>query len=344
MPGIALVGCGIISPYLLKGLAQIGQPLAVACDIDADRAQEAADTAGGTITTDIEQVLSDSAIDAVLIALPTYLHAQTVSRCLAAGKHVFCEKPLGLHPTESLDLVHQARASGRILQVGYMKRFHPAFGKIKPALSKLGQLYHACVQLTIGGKGPADSPPQQQSASWHGIPEKAGGGFLVHSGSHLVDLIIFTFGLIRQVTGSVIRDAAGNESKGDFLLTTESGVTVHLLLARTRLQQTNRKGTKWQETVQVVGSNGRITAEGFDWTGMESASYIHEQTENQVTEHTDLPSATQWGNQMRAFIDAVQSGAPHGATGEEAYRVDVVLNELRQMNETVTTHTINYQL
>jgi predicted dehydrogenase len=339
--GVALIGCGTISPYLLKGLAGAKGDLRVACDQDLQRARQAGEAFGAEACTDLEDVLAREDVAGVVVALPTFLHAGTVSRCLEAGKHVFCEKPLGLDPAESLDLTRNARAAGRVLQVGYMKRFHPAFGRLKGLLGELGGCYYAEVRLTVGGRGPASEPPTGE-LSWHNRPEQAGGGFLVHSGSHLLDLIHYTFGPVRRATGRCERDAARNESFGSYLLETDSGVNVHLLLARAALPAVSARGTKWDEQVLATGAAGRFHAAGFDWTGDTPGALTIERCGREV-EHSDgVDAAEQWTGQMRAFLDACGDGRDRAATGEEGYRVDVVLDALKNLEGPMRSVEIEY--
>jgi predicted dehydrogenase len=311
--GVALIGCGTISPYLLKGLAGAKGDLRVACDQDLQRARQAGEAFGAEACTDLEDVLAREDVAGVVVALPTFLHAGTVSRCLEAGKHVFCEKPLGLDPAESLDLTRKARAAGRVLQVGYMKRFHPAFGRLKGLLGELGGCYYAEVRLTVGGRGPASEPPTGE-LSWHN----------------------------RRATGRCERDAARNESFGSYLLETDSGVNVHLLLARAALPAVSARGTKWDEQVLATGAAGRFHAAGFDWTGDTPGALTIERCGREV-EHSDgVDAAEQWTGQMRAFLDACGDGRDRAATGEEGYRVDVVLDALKNLEGPTRSVEIEY--
>ena len=66
-------------------------------------------------------------LDAVVVAVPDALHADTVLAGLDAGLHVFCEKPLCFTNRESAEIARRRDAAGRVVQVGYMKRFDPNY-------------------------------------------------------------------------------------------------------------------------------------------------------------------------------------------------------------------------
>src|SRR5689334_16469511 len=87
----------------------------------ADRLVAALGT--GVAATDPATVLADPSIDAVAIAAPARLHADLVVAAAAAGKHVFCEKPMALTPAEAERATKAASDAGVLLQVGFNRRF-----------------------------------------------------------------------------------------------------------------------------------------------------------------------------------------------------------------------------
>jgi predicted dehydrogenase len=101
-----------------------------------------------------EALLADPAIDAVYIPLPNHLHVPWALKALAAGKHVLCEKPLGVSVEEVEELRAVVRQTGRHLQVGTMKRFGAAcrrglHDRASPAVA-------ARARLDRGGRDRAD--------------------------------------------------------------------------------------------------------------------------------------------------------------------------------------------
>ena len=100
--GTAVIGTGSRGSYLLRGV--IEQPVAkvtALCDIKPDRLDKAATAAAKdnpATTNDWRKVLERKDVDVVFIATPPYLHSEMAAAALQAGKHVYCEKPIGDHP------------------------------------------------------------------------------------------------------------------------------------------------------------------------------------------------------------------------------------------------------
>jgi predicted dehydrogenase len=133
-------------------------------------------------TTDVQAVLADSTINAVVIATRHDSHADIVCRALAAGKNVFVEKPLALSQAQ-LDQVERAYrvAMSPVLTVGFNRRFAPQVTKIKELLSQV-RAPKAFVMTVNAGTLPA--------GHWTVDPE-VGGGRLVGEACHFVDLLRF---------------------------------------------------------------------------------------------------------------------------------------------------------
>lgn len=137
-------------------------------------------------------------IDAVTIATPTVWHADQAKVALAAGKHVFCEKPLGMNVNEVSDLLSVAEGSGKIHQVGFTYRYLYSVRELKRRVSQgdIGVPRYVRVQY--------DSWEGLNPDAKLGFRDKldlAGGGVLYDVGSHLFDLVRFVFGHVRAVTG-----------------------------------------------------------------------------------------------------------------------------------------------
>jgi len=99
-------------------------------------------------TTNIEQVLTDSEVDAVAIATDVPSHFRIAQKSLEAGKHAYVEKPLTLKAADSRVLVELARGKGLKLMVGHLLVYHPAVNYLKEMIDtgKVGQLYYMYTQ------------------------------------------------------------------------------------------------------------------------------------------------------------------------------------------------------
>ena len=102
------------------------------CDVADDLRERMSVTHGARKTfADYDKMLADPELDAVIIATSDAFHVPASLRALAAGKHVLCEKPLGLTVEEVEELARAVKASGKVLQVGHMKRFDPGLEAAK---------------------------------------------------------------------------------------------------------------------------------------------------------------------------------------------------------------------
>ena len=153
--------------------------------------------------TDYNQLPKQPTIDAVLIALPTHLHAPCAIAAAEEGKHVFLEKPLARNPEEGKKIISVARKNNVKLIVGYPLRFFSEFQNLKRKLESgaLGdiQTTHA---ISIGS-GPffhrAETAIPRPVPEWWFKKELTGGGALIDLGSHMINLTRWYFGEVNNI-------------------------------------------------------------------------------------------------------------------------------------------------
>lgn len=173
---IGLIGTGVMGADHARTLAtQIaGVHLRALTDADAARARTvAAETGAETIASDPLAVINDPEVDAVLIASPDHTHRDLTLACISAGKPVLCEKPLAPTSRECLDIIAAEAARGRrLVQVGYMRRFDPAYVEMKATLQsgKLGlPLFFHCVHRNLSAPPWFDSKMAISNSAVHEI-------------------------------------------------------------------------------------------------------------------------------------------------------------------------------
>lgn len=139
---IAVVGCGHWGKNLIRNAKEAGC-LAAVCDVNPESAQHYA-TQYDVRSLAWDELLLDSNINAVMIASPAELHAELATQALKAGKHVYVEKPLALNTADGLALCNLAQTSEKILMVGHLLQYHPAFLKAKTIVAEgeLGKLQY----------------------------------------------------------------------------------------------------------------------------------------------------------------------------------------------------------
>ncbi len=142
LPRVAVIGCGYWGKNLVRNFAELGALVAMA-DHHEDRTSALNAQFGGKVMTS-EAILADKAIDAVAIATPGPTHFDLVMSALAAGKHVLVEKPMTLSAATAEILAKKAEEAKRILMVGHVLHYHPAFVKLKELVDSgaLGAIRH----------------------------------------------------------------------------------------------------------------------------------------------------------------------------------------------------------
>lgn len=186
----AVIGTGGRGSYLLRGvLEQTNTTVAMLCDNKPDRLDRAATAAAKDnpkTTTDWRNVIDDKSIEAVFIATPPYLHAEMAIAAIKAGKHVYCEKPIGIKPGEIKQLLAAAKASKKVFVAGQqlrsMAQLQEAVGKIHDGI--IGDI----VMVKAQRHATADLAHDGSSGDWFFDVNK-GGGYLVEQSVHNLDLI-----------------------------------------------------------------------------------------------------------------------------------------------------------
>ena len=155
---------------------------------DPQRARAMAAVHGiATVHDDYDALLADPQVDAVYIALANHLHHPWTLRALHAGKHVLCEKPLGMTAAEVRDMAGAARASGRVLMEAFMYRFHPRMQELRARVTEVRHL-QAAFSFTLSDE-----------ANYRLLPEY-GGGALLDVGCYTLDVSRWFCGEPRRVT------------------------------------------------------------------------------------------------------------------------------------------------
>jgi UDP-2-acetamido-3-amino-2,3-dideoxy-glucuronate N-acetyltransferase len=173
---VALIGLGHWGRNIARNLDLLNT-LDVFYDADPDtRLKYAKQYPRARAAESVEEILSDHAIHAVMIATPAATHGALVDRVLDAGKHVFVEKPICLDVAEARRLNAKATASGLVLMVGHLLLYHPTYRSLKRLVSasELGELrYIYSNRLSLG------RIRREENALW---------SFAPHDVSMIVDL------------------------------------------------------------------------------------------------------------------------------------------------------------
>jgi predicted dehydrogenase len=142
---VGVVGLGYWGPNLVRALLETdGAELTHVCDEDPARLERVARRyPPATATRQLDEVLSDPAVDAVIVATPVFSHAELAARSLRAGKHTLVEKPLAHSTTAADQLIELAQERELTLMCGHTFVYSPAVRAVKELLTRgeLGSLY-----------------------------------------------------------------------------------------------------------------------------------------------------------------------------------------------------------
>ena len=147
--------------------------------------------------TRVEDILNDSDIDAVYIATPVNAHKDQTIQAAQKGKHILCEKPMAMNPSESNEMISACSTNNVGLMLCYYQRFNKRHQKIRELIQRNEIGHITAVRLNNSGFLP-DSPD-----SWRQDPAISGGGNIMDVGSHCVDLLRYLFGDVLSVNALV---------------------------------------------------------------------------------------------------------------------------------------------
>ncbi len=219
---IALIGSGFMGRAHAMAFAAAGRtfdlPVEPVLEIQADRDAATAAKAAAALgfarsTGDWREAVTDPVVDLVAIATPNILHAPIALAALAAGKPVYCEKPLAATIAEAQSMADAAAASGLPTAVGFTYLYNPMIAVARDLIAG-GEIGEVTAFRGIHAEdfmASADAP-----FNWRCEPEQAGGA-LADIGSHIIAMARHLLGEITEVSGTLHtahptrRDAAGIE-------------------------------------------------------------------------------------------------------------------------------------
>lgn len=152
-PRIAVFGCGGWGKNIVRTLEKVHGVAAVCDPSESGRTLAGELAPNAQVTSDPQDIFDDASIDGVMIATPAETHFDLGKRAIAAGKHVYVEKPLTIDVEESRDLVIRADEAGSVLMVGHLLEYHPAVLKLREMISsgELGDVqYIISNRLNLG--------------------------------------------------------------------------------------------------------------------------------------------------------------------------------------------------
>ena len=243
-------------------------------------------------------LLDDPEVDAVYIATPNSLHAESVIECAKAGKHILCEKPLGISRAEAEELFHAARAHEVWLMEAFMYRFHPRALKLKQLLESgaIGEVRLVRASFAFTATNPSDVR----------LSAELVGGSLMDVGCYCVNLARLAVG---QAPNRALATARWAQSGVDLTL---AGTLEYPGGALAQISCS--LASAFHQSVQIVGSAGVIHYEGAFNLPASEAGVLHlrSDTSGAAPETIEFPRVNQYQLEAEAFSQLVAAGHASG--------------------------------
>jgi predicted dehydrogenase len=324
---IAIVGLGWWGKTLVEAVQGKSDRLrfvAAATRSRSDEQRRFASEHGLELHDSYEDLLEDSQLDAVLLATPPTTHRDQMLAAIAAGKHIFAEKPFTVTKTEAIEVVGAAKTAGVTLGLGYNRRFHPSWKDLRERVHSgdLGTILHMESTMT-GPNGLSMSP-----SAWRASRDEAPCGGLFPMAVHAIDGMIELCGEFEEVYAKSYRGAVPNDV--DDTMTAVMRMSAGMTAAITTMM-----ATAASSRFQVYGSRGWAQLLGTTHAAGQSAeerrtgifgSYIVQPIKGEPR-HIDVPRFDSVAAELEAFATACSGGPAfpisheemiHGAAAAEA--------------------------
>lgn len=323
-----VLGCGSIGFRHIGHLRQLGLTHLEAVDPNPAARERAKAQWGIPVEQDADLALSRRP-DLVLICTPASTHVELTLKALKAGAHVFVEKPLSVSLEKVRPLLEKSNGDGRMVQVGYNLRYHPAMKAAKQALDsgRLGKVLSADAEFGLYLK--KWWPGRDYRNSYMATAEEGGG--LLLDVSHEIDLMVWFLGPVLEVSAQG-GQLSGLEMQGmdliKILMRMESGALVSLSMDC--LQPAYRR------SFSLIGEDsalrwhcpeGRADTSVGEMTICESPSETY-----QPVKISGSPQET-YVEELRDFISSIETGRPPACGWKEGAEVLRVIEAIRRSME-----------
>jgi predicted dehydrogenase len=254
------------------------------------------------LSTELDDVVRDPRVQAVVLATPHSLHVDQIVAVTRAGKPVFCEKPLALRRAEAVRAVEACRKAGVILGIGTNKRFWPAMPALKKVMESgvLGEILHIESHYSNENSGANFAP-------WRDLASESPGGGMTGAGIHALDALVYLMGPLKRVHGQLIvrKPRPDPSDTVSVVIEFQNGVSGFLGTVR---------ASPFYWRVHVFGRNGSAEAIGENELVVRLPGG---RIERSSFEKVDTLRA-----EFEAFADAVEGRAPDPIPPEQM--IDVV--------------------
>ncbi|MDB5742940.1 MAG: gfo/Idh/MocA family oxidoreductase [Polaromonas sp.] len=328
---LAVIGAGLGSAPHFLSLADLASKADVAWVYgrSAERLAAVALPAGARRTTQLEHILDDLSVKAVLVLTPPNTHLDIVRRAACAGKHVLVEKPLEIDSGRALALVQACETAGVTLAVMLQHRLREAAQGLRTLLQS-GELGHL---ISVAASVRWWRPQSYYDEPGRGTLARDGGGVLITQAIHTLDLLLSLTGLPARVTGiastSAVHQMEGEDTASALLHYANGAVAV--------VQATTAAYPGFAERIELNCTLGTATLEGGELKVCLTSGKLITLGERQASGGGANPMAFDRAAHRAVphdFISAVQDGTAPAVTGRSALGVQQVIESIIESSRT----------
>ncbi len=268
-PQVGIIGAGVMGTthgkavhFCLKSGLIDGELVGIA-EEDPERRARFAKVSGARLSTgSADELIASPEINTIYICTPTSDHLELTRKVAAAGKALFCEKPLAFNATDAGLMRDAAKAAGITHQVGLVMRFSPVIWVMREL-----------IQAAASGRAMSAVMVDDQffpiqghyNSTWRGDVNKVGAGTLLEHAIHDVDILLSYFGKVRRVHGATRHffEKEGIEDVSSAMLEFESGAVVnHVSVWHNLLHRGSSR------RMHVICENAQYSWEDDDYAGI----------------------------------------------------------------------------
>ncbi|HLY53787.1 MAG TPA: inositol 2-dehydrogenase [Steroidobacteraceae bacterium] len=316
---MAVLGCGRIGRLHARNVARHPRArLLTVFDVAAEAAGAAAAELGAKSAVRLDEVWSDRAVDAVLIATPTANHVPMITAAVRAGKAVLCEKPVDLDLERARACWSEIAPLHPRVMIGFNRRFDPSYHALRERLQRgeIGRLELA----VITNRDPAPPPP----------------GYIEGSGGLFRDMTIHDFDMARYLAGDMARLHAFGANLVDPEIGTLGDIDTCAIALEARcgaliqINNSRRSVYGYDQRLEVFGPRGMLQAGNRRATSVESWSAERTAARDPVLYSFIERYTEAYRAELDAFVAAVEEGralSPDFTDGMEALRLALAAGE-----------------
>ncbi len=343
---LGTIGSGGRGTYLTAQFREHGAEMAAVCDVYEPHLQNGlrAASTGARGYADYRRLLEDKTLDAVVIATPDHLHAVMTVEALAAGKHVYLEKPLARTIEEGVQIVEAAKRSDRIVLLGTQRRsydlYHDAKGVLDSGAAGAIRLVNA---WWVNRWETLRTPPLKGKLDWDlflgPAPKRSldatrffnwlhfwdySGGIMIGQAAHVVDAIHW---MMNSQAPLAVTAAGGRTNIPGAEIPETSSMLVeypeNYLLVFTLGYQAMRYNMHHDQQMQFHGSSARFDLGRESWSLHPQSLELDPKPSREQRKPRSFESSSH--AHLRHFLDCIRNDTPPNSTVEMGQSTNIVL-------------------